>query len=139
MMGDNDSVKTRLIRDFPGIIITKCVCHSAHLCASEACKQFPEGVEQLARDIYNFLKHSDKRLFDFRNFQSFAAVEPHKIFKPSQTEWFSLLIVVERILEQWEALRLFFIDFTTNPAHRAKADVRNRAVVILEKLSNPFY
>lgn len=44
MMGDNDSVKTRLMLDFPGIIITKCVCHSAHLCASEACKQLPEGV-----------------------------------------------------------------------------------------------
>ncbi|GBP45172.1 Zinc finger protein 862 [Eumeta japonica] len=117
MMGDNDSVKTRFIRDFPGIIITKCVCHSAHLCASEACKQLPESVEQLARDIYNFFKHSDKRQFDFRNFQSFAAVEPHKILKPSQTRWLSLLSVVERILEQWEALRLFFIDFTTNPAH----------------------
>lgn len=139
MMGDNDSVKTRFIRDFPGIIITKCVCHSAHLCASEACKQLPESVEQLARDIYNFFKHSDKRQFDFRNFQSFASVEPHKILKPSQTRWLSLLSVVERILEQWEALRLFFIDFTTNPAHRARADVRNRAVFILEKLSNPFY
>ncbi|GBP73985.1 hypothetical protein EVAR_87850_1 [Eumeta japonica] len=54
--------------------------------------------------------------------QSFAAVEPHKILKPSQTRWLSLLSVVERILEQWEALRLFFIDFTTNPAHRARAD-----------------
>lgn len=139
MMGDNDSVKTRFIRDFAGIIITKCVCHSAHLCASEACKQLPEGVEQLARDIYNFFKHSDKRLFDFRNFQSFVAVEPHKILKPSQTRWLSLLSVVERILEQWEALRLFFIDFTTNRAHRARADVRNRAVFILEKLNNPFY
>ncbi|CAH0560650.1 unnamed protein product [Brassicogethes aeneus] len=139
MMGDIDSVKTRLIRDFPGIIIVKCVCHSAHLCTSEACKQLPEGVEQLARDIYNFFRYSDKRQFDFRNFQSFAAVEPHKILKPSQTRWLSLLAVVERIVEQWEALRLFFIDFTTNREHRAKADVRNRAVAILEKLSNQFY
>ncbi|KAF9820226.1 hypothetical protein SFRURICE_010218 [Spodoptera frugiperda] len=113
MMGDNDSVKTRLMREFPGIVIAKCVCHSAHLCAREACKQLLEG--------------------------SFATVEPHKILKPSQTRWLSLLSVVERILEQWEALRLFFIDFMTNPAQRAKADVRNRAVVILEKLSNPFY
>lgn len=139
MMGDNVSVKTRLMRDFPGIVIAKCVCHWAHLCASKVCKQLPEGVEQLARDIYIFFKHSDKRLFVFRNFQSFATVEPHKILKPSQTRWLSLLSVVERILEQWEALRLFFIDITTNPAQRAKADVRNRAVVILEKLSNPFY
>lgn len=90
MMGDNDSVKTRLIRDFPGIIITNCVDHLAHLCGSEPCNQFSEGVEQLTRDIYNFFKRSDKRLFDFRNFQSFAAVAPHKILKPAQTRWLSL-------------------------------------------------
>ncbi|KAI5633181.1 hypothetical protein NE865_14133 [Phthorimaea operculella] len=139
MMGDNNSVKTRLLNELPGITITKCVCHSAHLCASEACKMLPENLEQLARDIYNFFKHSDKRQFDFRNFQSFVDVEPHKILKPSQTRWLSLLAVVERILEQWEALRLFFIDFTTNRTHKAKAEVRNRAIFILEKLSNPFY
>ncbi|KAJ2954866.1 hypothetical protein O0L34_g3184 [Tuta absoluta] len=139
MMGDNNSVKTRLLNELPGITITKCVCHSAHLCASEACKMLPENLEQLARDIYNFFKHSDKRQFDFRNFQSFVDVEPHKILKPSQTRWLSLLAVVERILEQWEALHLFFIDFTTNRTHKAKAEVRNRAIFILEKLSNPFY
>lgn len=38
MMGDNDSVKTRLTRDLPGIVISKCVCQSAHLYASQACK-----------------------------------------------------------------------------------------------------
>ncbi|XP_063890379.1 uncharacterized protein LOC135116761 [Helicoverpa armigera] len=139
MMGDNDSVKTRLTRDLPGIVISKCVCHSAHLCASQACKEIPESVEQLARDIYNFFKNSDKRQFDFRNFQSFVEVEPHKILKPSQTRWLSLTAVVSRILEQWEALRLFFIDFTTNPIHKVKAEVKNRAIFILEKLCDPFH
>ncbi|GBP16844.1 hypothetical protein EVAR_13225_1 [Eumeta japonica] len=70
--------------------------------------------------------------------QSFAAVEPHKILKPSQTRWLSLLSVVERILEQWEALRLFFIDFTTNPAHRARADKSCRyctVLLMLQKIS----
>lgn len=137
MMGDNNSVKTRLQRDLPGITIVKCVCHSAHLCASEACKKLPESIEQLARDIYNFFKHSDKRLFSLRVFQDFVNVEPHKILKPSQTRWLSLSAVVSRILEQWDALRLFFIDFTTK-ANREKTDVMNRAVSILEKLSDPF-
>ncbi|KAL4711194.1 hypothetical protein ACJJTC_019035 [Scirpophaga incertulas] len=67
------------------------------------------------------------------------AYQGRYVVVPSQTRWLSLLSVIERILEQREALRLFFIDFTTNPAHRARADVRNRAVFILEKLSNPFY
>lgn len=133
MMGDRDSVKTRLLRDLPGITISKCVCHSAHLCASQACKEISESVEQLARDIYNFFKNSDKRQFDFRNFQSFVEVDPHKILKPSKTRWLTLAVVVGRILEQWEALRLFFIDFTANPTHKVKAKVKNHAVSILEK------
>ncbi|KAJ0169823.1 hypothetical protein K1T71_014429 [Dendrolimus kikuchii] len=43
MMGDHDSVKTRR---------KNCVCHSAHLCSSEACKQLPESVEQLHTYIH---------------------------------------------------------------------------------------
>ncbi|GBP77170.1 hypothetical protein EVAR_38749_1 [Eumeta japonica] len=44
---------------------------------------------------------------------------PRKL--PKKGGWTRKKEVVERILEQWEALRLF-IDFTTNPAHRARAD-----------------
>lgn len=41
MMGENNSVASRMKIEFPGIFIMKCVCHSAHLCASEACKRLP--------------------------------------------------------------------------------------------------
>lgn len=74
IMGDSGSVKTRLSRDLPGIVILNCVGHSAHLYKCQAYKQIPESVEQLARDIYNLFKNNDKRQFDFRNFQSFVVV-----------------------------------------------------------------
>ncbi|CAI6353079.1 unnamed protein product [Macrosiphum euphorbiae] len=35
MMGQHNSVVSRLRESCPGIFIMKCVCHSAHLCASE--------------------------------------------------------------------------------------------------------
>ncbi|XP_022818325.1 uncharacterized protein LOC111350857 [Spodoptera litura] len=53
MMGENNSVASRLKENLPGIFILKCVCHSAHLCASEACKELPRRCEDLAREIYN--------------------------------------------------------------------------------------
>ncbi|XP_022182197.1 uncharacterized protein LOC111042013 isoform X3 [Myzus persicae] len=88
----------------------KCVCHSAHLCVSEACKYLPRSCEDLARNIYNFLKSSSKRQSELKQFQRFMDIEPHKMLHPSQTRWLSLGAVVSRLLEQWDALKLFFTD-----------------------------
>lgn len=108
MFGAHNSVASRLISLLPGIMVQKCICHSLHLCASEACKCLPRSCEDLARNIYGFFKHSSKRQAQFKEFQVFCNVDPHNILRPSQTRWLSLLSVVQRILEQWEPLKLFF-------------------------------
>lgn len=107
MMGQHNSVSSRLRNYLPGITIHRCICHSLDLCASEACKQLPRQCKDLARDIYGYFKNS---VAELREFQDFCHVEPHKILKPSQTRWLSLTEVVKRISSQWEALRLFFTD-----------------------------
>lgn len=99
-----------MILFFAGIFIMKCVCHSAHLCVSEACKYLPRLCEDLARNIYNFLKNSSKRQSELKQFQRFMDIDPHKILHPSQTRWLSLCTVVSRLLEQWDALKLYFTD-----------------------------
>lgn len=86
----------------------KCICHSLHLCASEACKQLPRKTEDLARDIYNFMKSSSKRQAQLAQLQQFLDLDVHKILHPSKTRWLSLISVVKRILRQWDVLRLFF-------------------------------
>lgn len=93
---------------FAGIYIQKCICHSLHLCASAACKALPRTCEDLARDIYNYFKSSCKRVNQFKQFQDFCNISPHKILRPAQTRWLSLSMVVNRIVEQWPALKLFF-------------------------------
>lgn len=108
MMGVHNSVSSRLRQLLPGITVIKCICHSLHLCASDACKELPIECEKLARDIYNYFKTSSKRLSELKEFQRFADVDIHKILRPSQTRWLSLSAVVERILKQWDALRLYF-------------------------------
>ncbi|XP_066947073.1 protein FAM200B-like [Macrobrachium rosenbergii] len=37
-----------------------------------------------------------------------SVISNHKVLHPSQTRWLSLVAVVQRLLEQWEALKLFF-------------------------------
>lgn len=56
MMGEKNSVSSRMKANFEGIKIMKCICHSLHICASEACKELPRTPEDLARNIYNFFK-----------------------------------------------------------------------------------
>lgn len=110
MMGDQNSVKSRFIDACPGIHVTKCVCHSLHLCASEACKSLPRHVEDMPRDIFSFFKSSAKRKSIFQGYQQFLNLKVHRMLHPSQTRWLSLHPVVKRISEQWGALRLFFTD-----------------------------
>ncbi|XP_015123437.1 uncharacterized protein LOC107045628 [Diachasma alloeum] len=110
MMGVQNSVASRLKRDYPHITILKCICPSLHICASEACKQLPRSCEGVARNIYNFFNSNCKRQSEYVEFQMFTNVEIHKLLHPSQTRWLSLALVVDRILEQWPALLLFFND-----------------------------
>lgn len=56
MMGEKNSVSSRFKDNFEGIKIMKCICHSLHLCASEACKELPRTPEDLARNVHNFFK-----------------------------------------------------------------------------------
>ncbi|KYN30271.1 hypothetical protein ALC57_00266 [Trachymyrmex cornetzi] len=108
MMGSQNSVASRFMEKCPGIFIFKCICHSLHLCASEACKELPRTCEALARKVYNEFKNSAKRQYHFQEFQDFLDIEVHKILRPSQTRWLSLYAIVNRILEQWDALKLYF-------------------------------
>lgn len=109
MMGGKNSVASRFKEKCPGITLLKCICHSLHLCASEACKELPRSCEALAQNIYNEFKNSCKRLHNLHTFQKLLDVEVHKILRPSQTRWLSLNAVIARIVEQWDALELYFL------------------------------
>ena len=108
MFGQHNSVASRFRAKIPNIFIFRCVCHSAHLCASHACEKLPRTPEDLIHDVYNYFCHSAKRQDEFQQFQFFAEVEPHKIFKRCQTRWLSLHSCVQRLIEQWDALVLYF-------------------------------
>lgn len=125
MMGCRNSVASRFKEECLGITIIKCICHSAHLCASEACKALPRRCEDLARNIYNFMKCSAKRQAQLVQFQKFLDIKPHKILHPSQTRWLSQGAVVSRILEQWDALKLFFTDMAFSEKLLAAEQILN--------------
>ncbi|XP_076032994.1 uncharacterized protein LOC143020457 [Oratosquilla oratoria] len=108
IMGSMNSVSSRLKNVSPGISVFKCVAHTIHLCSSEAAKTLPRVCEDLVRNVYNFFAHSAKRKFEYKEYQVFCNVKPHKLLHPSATRWLSLHMTVNRILEQWQPLKLYF-------------------------------
>lgn len=114
MMGTHNSLSTKLKSEIPNLFLLKCSCHSFSLCANYACEKLPENIELLARNIYTYFHQSYKRQHELIQFQNFVNVKPHKLLQPSHTRWLSLLSVVKRILEQYDALILYFTDISFN-------------------------
>ena len=51
---------------------TKCVCHIAHTCASDACKKLPGYLEDVLQEIYWHFNRSSKRVAQYQEFQYFC-------------------------------------------------------------------
>ncbi|XP_050500500.1 uncharacterized protein LOC126880585 [Diabrotica virgifera virgifera] len=125
MMGRHHSVSTLLKNDIPHLFILKCVCHSFALCASYATQEIPNEIEQLLRSVYNFFK-SFKRISEYKEFQVFVEVKPHKILHPSQTRWLSLVQVVKRFYEQYNALFAYFKNEYLNNKNKDVESIYNQ-------------
>lgn len=131
MMGGKHSVATLLRDILPNVIIVKCSCHLIHLCASHACLKLPKFLEDLCRSIFAHFSLSSKRQDTYKQFQEFVGVAPHQILAPGQTRWLSLELCVNRLIEQWEALKLYFTDV-------AFSDPTNSNDAILQYLNDKF-
>ncbi|XP_065090814.1 uncharacterized protein LOC135711776 [Ochlerotatus camptorhynchus] len=130
MMGRNNSVMRLFKKECPDMIHIKCTCHSLALCASYACETIPAYMEQLMRDIYNYLSSSPKRSAEFKTIQEIVDLKPLKILHPSATRWLSLEAVIKRNLDRFDELKLFF-SFQVKYEHTQSA---NR---ILKHLNDP--
>ncbi|XP_046802985.1 uncharacterized protein LOC124418983 [Lucilia cuprina] len=108
MTGRNKSVAQLLKNENNDLFIIKCVCHSLALCSSYACLKLPSSVETLARSIYNYISNSPKRNNQFQNILSLLDIKPKKILHPCQTRWLSLEVVVIRLIELYEPLKIYF-------------------------------
>lgn len=131
MTGKNHSVAKLLRNDCPNLVIIKCVCHSMALCASYACKKLPSVVEKMAKNIYNYIQNSPKRVSNFEKICTILeSGKPKKILHPSQTRWLSLESVVNRLLEMYNELLAYF-------TVTAKLDDADNGEIILEQLNDP--
>ena len=131
MMGAYHSVASMIKQDCPNVFIIKCICHSLALCSSYACKHIPCTVEQLCRDVYNFLSSGGQRGSYFKELQTIIALKPLKMLHPSATRWLSLESVVIRMLERYDVLLMYF-NFVDVRADKSTKEKMNAIRIGLE-------
>lgn len=133
MFGEKHSVASRMKAEFPHISFIKCSCHMIHLCMSHACLKLSTRLEDLCRNIFSHFSRSSLRQHELKEFQMFLNLSPHKMLAFGQTRWLSLEACVSRILEQWDALILYFtsvISECRDPSYVTDS--------VLGSLKNPF-
>lgn len=108
MQGMGKGVAAFLKAQHPHIHLIGCACHLMHLAAEKASRVLGINVEDFLITIYYYLDKSSKRKSNLRDVQMMCNTEVRKILKMVSTRWLSLGQCVNRLLQQWEALTVFF-------------------------------
>ncbi|CAG9782304.1 unnamed protein product [Diatraea saccharalis] len=131
MLGKHNSVQALLKNEIPHLVVIGCTCHLIHLATSYAIRKLPKNLEDLCRNIPAYFHMSPKRTESLKQFQEFLNIEHHKLLTAANTRWLSLQACVDRILEQYDALKLFFTEAVFE-------DPSNTNDFIMRSLNNPF-
>ncbi|KAK3888573.1 hypothetical protein Pcinc_007425 [Petrolisthes cinctipes] len=107
MLGARNGFQAFLKKDVPSVLVLGCVCHSFALCSSYASNKLPSWLESFIKDVCCYFARSSKRQHQFRLIQEVVDSPRHRMVKLSQTRWLSRGRVIS-IVEQWDALKLFF-------------------------------
>lgn len=109
MVGCNHSVATILREKIPNLVVIRCICHSLHLAASHASEVLPRQLDFMVRETFKWFKRSTKRQIDYRDlYKCLTNQIPLKIINPAETRWLSRSKCIDRILSEWDELKLHF-------------------------------
>lgn len=110
MVGKNNSVST-MLRSMTNenFVTIKCVCHSLHLAAEHAFKILPKHLDFLIKETHNWFSCSSKRQIEYRKlYTTMNEKRPKQIDKLSGTRWLARYNAIDKIIEQWDVLKLHF-------------------------------
>lgn len=145
MVGINKGVHQILKEEYglQHLILVRCVCHSLQLAVSHASEEtLPRNIEFMLRETYNWFSLSPERRRQYS--KVYATIncgkQPLKILKSCGTRWLSIEPAVQRILDQWEELKMFFEEaksktncYTADTLFGMYSDARNKVYLIYIK------
>uniref|UniRef100_A0A0L8FTZ4 HAT C-terminal dimerisation domain-containing protein n=1 Tax=Octopus bimaculoides TaxID=37653 RepID=A0A0L8FTZ4_OCTBM len=129
LMGNMSGFQKLLRNNIPTVFTIGCVYHSFALCSSHAVKVLPSYLRSFLKDLTSSFSQSSKCQNDFNMIQSIVSTKENKIPKLLQTGWLLRENVINAIIEQWDALVLYF-------QSEAKVEKVDRAKRIYETMIN---
>uniref|UniRef100_H3AVF6 HAT C-terminal dimerisation domain-containing protein n=1 Tax=Latimeria chalumnae TaxID=7897 RepID=H3AVF6_LATCH len=108
MIGKNNSLMSRIKEKQPHLHTLHCVCHVSHICASDACKNLSNYLDDFFVELSWHFHRSAKQIKVLKGYQEFTDTVIHKILKPCSTRWLQLEACTNRALEHWDALLAYF-------------------------------
>lgn len=111
MLGEHKGVGAFIKKANSNIVIHGCACHLIHLAAKHATKKCADfNIENFLVDVFYYLKKSTKRINLLKLCEEACDLEDRKILKYGATRWLSMGKVIDRFLNQWDALKKFFCE-----------------------------
>lgn len=91
------------------LVVVKCICHSLHLAAEHSCKCLPRNLDFIVKECHNWFSYSSKRQIEYKKlYEIFGEKKPRKIDKLSGTRWLARYEAINKIIDQWDVLKLHF-------------------------------
>ena len=112
-MGNNNSLRRRILAENPQTVIAGCNCHLAHLAAGKGGGAYAFvtkfDCEDHQVDSYYFCKRSTRRKGILQEYMDFVGCEWENFTRFVSTKWLSLEICCDKELIKYEALRSMFL------------------------------
>lgn len=116
--GKNKSVYKKLTDLNPKILKSNCNCHVIHNAARHACKALSLDVENLVLKIYAEFSISSKRVKELKECFDFLELEYEHVIKHVVTRWLTLHKALEKIVNAWSAIKLYFVQQGEGNTHK---------------------
>ncbi len=112
--GVRKSVYENLKIQNPRIVKANCNAHVLHNTARHAFDKLPLDIENLIMKIYSHFCNSAKRVESLKSCYEFCAKEFEPMKRHVITRWLSLFPAINRIIDNIEPLKNYFIGLGTN-------------------------
>ena len=130
MVGQHNSVWSRIRNASPSCVLMRCICHSLALCIKHAFEKLPSNLGFLLSEIPRWFSNSALRRDSYKSlFQTINGDDERVSFssafqKMSTTRWLVRGKLIYNILVSWEELKTYFsiaeLEMDSSARYKAK-------------------
>ncbi|KAL3831791.1 hypothetical protein ACJMK2_023495 [Sinanodonta woodiana] len=107
MTGANKGVYHFVKEKHDHVFLAGCTLHIVHNAAKKAAGHLP-NLDEVLLDVYHYFNKSSSRQDRFKGDQELCGLEEKRMLKHVCTRWLSITRCLERMLKNWDALKVFF-------------------------------